>query len=165
MLTVRTHGCTVVARGPGGGDSPRKYGLNWTMPAIVNSIDGSFGTRLAAGSARRPRSTKNLVKVFRSWSAFPSCLTSLSRYVLVRAPPNLGRRAAPSSAPRAPSRHRVPKVRSNGARRVPRAGTQLRRTLAGHREDTRSPRRARVRRHRGSERLATPGVPPQEDAP
>ena len=41
MSRVRTHFCTLVARGYGGVDWPRKYGLNGTMPATVNSSVGS----------------------------------------------------------------------------------------------------------------------------
>src|SRR3569833_191133 len=52
MSGVRTHFCTEVARGYGGGASPRKYGLNCTMPALTNSrfgssrISGALGTRV-----------------------------------------------------------------------------------------------------------------------
>ena len=31
----------------GGTSSPRKYGMNGTIPATVNSSDGSWGIRLA----------------------------------------------------------------------------------------------------------------------
>ena len=41
MSKVRTHFCTLVARGNGGFSWPRKYGLNGTMPATVNSSVGS----------------------------------------------------------------------------------------------------------------------------
>ena len=54
MSTVRKHFCTEVARGHGGTSSPRKNGLKGTMPAMVNSTDGSWGMRLAEGTARVP---------------------------------------------------------------------------------------------------------------
>ena len=58
MSTVRKHFCTEVARGHGGTSSPRKKGLNGTMPAMVNRTVGSWGIRLADGTAAWPRSTK-----------------------------------------------------------------------------------------------------------
>src|SRR5665213_1778784 len=48
---VRKHFCTEVARVHGGVSSPKKNGLNGTMPAIVNSTLGSWGIRLADGTA------------------------------------------------------------------------------------------------------------------
>ena len=62
MSTVRKHFCTEVARGQGGTSSPRKNGLNGTIPAMVNSTVGSWGMRLAEGTGVWPRSTKNRVK-------------------------------------------------------------------------------------------------------
>ena len=50
LIGARTHFCTVVARGNGGTCSPRKYGLNGTIPATVNSRSGSWGIRLADGT-------------------------------------------------------------------------------------------------------------------
>ncbi|CAB4730971.1 unannotated protein [freshwater metagenome] len=41
MSRVRTTFWTLVARGYGGGASPRKYGLNGTMPALTKSSVGS----------------------------------------------------------------------------------------------------------------------------
>ncbi len=65
MSTVRKHFCTEVARGHGGTSSPRKKGLKGTMPAMVNSTVGSWGMRLADGTAVCPRSTKKRVKASR----------------------------------------------------------------------------------------------------
>ena len=50
MSAVRTHFCTLVARGYGGGASPRKYGLNGTMPALTRSRVGSATTSDAEGT-------------------------------------------------------------------------------------------------------------------
>ena len=41
MSTVRKHFWTEVARGQGDTSSPRKNGLNGTMPAMVNRTEGS----------------------------------------------------------------------------------------------------------------------------
>ena len=68
MSDMRKQGWIVVARSTGGRSSPMKYGLNCTMPAIVNITDGSTGTRLAGASAACPRSTKKRVNAARSWS-------------------------------------------------------------------------------------------------
>src|ERR1700677_1732442 len=62
MLRGRKHFCTLVARGQGACSSPTKYGLNGTMPAMVKSTDGSWGIRLAEGTAVCPRSVKKRVK-------------------------------------------------------------------------------------------------------
>ncbi len=51
MSRVRTHFWTQVARGYGGVASPRKYGLNGTMPALTNSSVGSS----SSSDARRHR--------------------------------------------------------------------------------------------------------------
>jgi hypothetical protein len=40
----------LTARLKAGISSPRKYGLNGTMPATVNKSDGSWGIRLADGT-------------------------------------------------------------------------------------------------------------------
>ncbi len=45
---------SVVARGNGGSWSPRKYGLNWFMPALVRSSVGSFGIRDEEGTSAVP---------------------------------------------------------------------------------------------------------------
>ena len=58
MSAVRMHFCTDTARGAGGVCSPRKYGMNGTMPATVNSSEGSGETREAEGTARWPRCSK-----------------------------------------------------------------------------------------------------------
>src|SRR3989304_5776512 len=53
MSLVRKHFWTVVRRGWGGLAWPMKYGLNWTMPALVNrSVGAPGGARGAPG--RRP---------------------------------------------------------------------------------------------------------------
>ncbi len=41
MSSVRTHFCTLVARFQGAVCSPVMYGMNGTMPAMVNRVDGS----------------------------------------------------------------------------------------------------------------------------
>ena len=51
MSLARKHFWTEVARDHGGTSSPRKNGLKGTMPAMVNSTDGSWGMRLAEGTA------------------------------------------------------------------------------------------------------------------
>src|SRR5437763_14534981 len=62
MSPVRTHFCTLVARGYGGGTSPRKYGLNWTMPALTNRRVGSSRISEALGTLVWPLLSKWLVK-------------------------------------------------------------------------------------------------------
>jgi hypothetical protein len=91
MSTVRKHFCTAVARGQGAWFSPVKYGLNGTMPAIVNSTEGSLGTRLADGTTWWARSAKNPRNDERSW------LASINRPSRVCAPSNLGIESAPGS--------------------------------------------------------------------
>ena len=54
MSTVRKHFWTEVARCHGGTSSPRKNGLNGTIPAMVNSTVGSWGIRLADGTGAWP---------------------------------------------------------------------------------------------------------------
>ena len=56
MSTVRKHFCTDVALRHGAGSSPVKYGLNGTIPAMVNRTVGSWGIRLADGTTTWPRS-------------------------------------------------------------------------------------------------------------
>jgi hypothetical protein len=51
ISTVRKHFWTEVARDHGAASSPTKKGLNGTMPAMVNRTDGSWGIRLAEGTA------------------------------------------------------------------------------------------------------------------
>ena len=51
MSGVRMHFCTLVARGHGGVSSPRKNGLNGTMPALTNSRVGSGTSNDAEGTA------------------------------------------------------------------------------------------------------------------
>src|SRR4029079_13216100 len=67
MSTARKQRWMDVRRGPGGCASPRKYGLNGCMPAVVSSTDWSSaeGTSEAEGTARCPRSTKKSVKLRR----------------------------------------------------------------------------------------------------
>ena len=48
MSRVRTHFCTLVARGTGAGSRPVRYGMNGTMPATVNS---RFGSSMAGSGA------------------------------------------------------------------------------------------------------------------
>ena len=61
MSEVRNDFCTEVMRGAGGLRSPRKKGLNGTMPAVVNSRVGSpAGTSDADGMRWWPRSSKKL---------------------------------------------------------------------------------------------------------
>ncbi len=46
---ARTHFWILTARGDGGFSSPTKYGLNGTIPELVNSNVLSCGMRLADG--------------------------------------------------------------------------------------------------------------------
>ena len=50
MSKVRTHFCTEVARAYGGVTSPKKNGLNGTMPAFTNSKFGSSAIKDADGT-------------------------------------------------------------------------------------------------------------------
>src|SRR5690625_7069636 len=50
MSLVRMHFCTLTARGYGAVSVPTMYGMNGTMPATVNMIDGSEETREALGT-------------------------------------------------------------------------------------------------------------------
>jgi hypothetical protein len=50
MSVVRKAFWAVVARGYGGSCCPRKYGLNWTIPAVVRRRLGSFGIREEDGT-------------------------------------------------------------------------------------------------------------------
>ena len=60
MSGVRKHFWHDVTRSRGGFSSPRKYGLNGCMPAIVNRVDVSSGAGIsdAEGMRRCPRSSK-----------------------------------------------------------------------------------------------------------
>ena len=58
MSGVRTHFWMLVARGNGAGTSPRKYGLNGTIPALTSSSVGSSAIREADGTTVCPRSPK-----------------------------------------------------------------------------------------------------------
>src|SRR5580704_16501060 len=62
MSGVRKHFWIEVARGHGACSSPKKYGLNGTIPAIVKRTEGSCGMRLAEGTTTWPRSAKKRVK-------------------------------------------------------------------------------------------------------
>ena len=62
MSPVRTHFWIEVARGYGAGASPRKYGLNCTMPAFTNSRVGSSRISEALGTLVCPAATKWSVK-------------------------------------------------------------------------------------------------------
>ena len=55
---ARTHFCESTIRGYGGFSSPRKYGLNGTMPATLNRSVGSCGIRLADGTCAWSRAVK-----------------------------------------------------------------------------------------------------------
>src|SRR3990170_6657745 len=58
MSVVRKDFWTVAARGNGGSCWPRKYGLNWTIPAVVSRREGSFGISEEEGTTVCPRSSK-----------------------------------------------------------------------------------------------------------
>src|SRR5689334_7718736 len=58
MSRVRTHFWMLVARLHGAGSSPRKYGLNGTMPALTSSRVGSSAIRLALGTTGWPERSK-----------------------------------------------------------------------------------------------------------
>src|SRR3970040_1577846 len=80
MSLVRKHFWTVVRRGWGGFAWPMKYGLNWTMPALVNSRVGSpGGTRGAPDMRRWPRSSKKRRKDSRISSGFTAVFDSAWR--------------------------------------------------------------------------------------
>src|SRR6266540_1053001 len=74
MSPVRAHFCTLVARLNSGTASPRKYGLNWFMPALASSRLASAGISELEGTRRCPRSTKKSVNrrrisiEFMSWN-------------------------------------------------------------------------------------------------
>src|SRR5688500_17867746 len=58
MSSVRTHFWTDVARFHGGGCSPRKYGLNGTIPALTSSRVGSAAISDADGTTLWSRAAK-----------------------------------------------------------------------------------------------------------
>src|SRR5688572_24048293 len=59
MSSARKTFCTVTARGNGTGACPRKYGMNWFIPAIVSSSpDSGGGITDEDGTRRCPRSSK-----------------------------------------------------------------------------------------------------------
>jgi hypothetical protein len=67
MSVVRKAFWTLAARGWGGSCWPRKYGLNWTIPAVVSSRLGSPGISDEEGTTRWSRSSKNETNLFRIW--------------------------------------------------------------------------------------------------
>src|SRR5450756_715266 len=70
MSVVRRHFCTVVARVKPKSRTPRKTGLNCTMPALVSSSDGSSGTSDDDGHRRQPLLSKNERKLSRISAEF-----------------------------------------------------------------------------------------------
>ncbi len=58
MSFVRMHFCTSAARGQGAGTLPERYGMNGTIPAIVNMIAGSSLTSDAEGTIWWSRRSK-----------------------------------------------------------------------------------------------------------
>src|ERR1700730_11537534 len=65
MSEVRAHFCTEVARLCSGMLSPRKYGLNWFMPALASSSVGSEGISELDGTTWWSRAVKKPVKIER----------------------------------------------------------------------------------------------------
>src|SRR5215208_353204 len=72
MSVVRKHFWQLVSRFAGGSSSPRKYGLNGCIPAVVRRTDGSYteGTSDADGMRRCSRSSKKDRKRSRISEAF-----------------------------------------------------------------------------------------------
>src|SRR4051794_22241389 len=72
MSTVRKHFWHEVRRLCGGFSSPRKYGLNGCIPAVVSRTEGSYegGTSEADAMRLWSRSSKNDRYCSRIWSAF-----------------------------------------------------------------------------------------------
>src|SRR6476661_467908 len=62
MSPVRMHFCTLVALVYGASSRAVRYGMNGTMPATVNSRDGSLETREAEGTAVWPLLTKKSIQ-------------------------------------------------------------------------------------------------------
>src|SRR5262249_46138119 len=71
MSFWRNDFCEVAARGYGASCSPRKYGMNWTIPAVVSSSPVSGGgINEDDGTIRCPRSSKNVRNCRRMSFAF-----------------------------------------------------------------------------------------------
>ena len=72
MSVVRNTFWQEVRRRDGGSSSPRKYGLNGCIPAVVSSTDGSYegGTSDADGTRRWSRSSKKRQERSRISAAF-----------------------------------------------------------------------------------------------
>ena len=81
MSVVRTHFCTVVARVNPRFLTPRKTGLNCTMPAVVSSSDGSSGISDDDGCRRQPLLSKKERKLSRISAEFTSSLLMRSRVI------------------------------------------------------------------------------------
>ena len=67
MSTARKHFCAVAARGNGGSVCPRKYGMNWFIPAFVSNsplsgsgINDEDGTRLCSRSSKKDRKVSRI---------------------------------------------------------------------------------------------------------
>ena len=70
MSVVRTHFWTVVARVNPRSFTPRKTGLNCTIPAVVSSSDGSSGMSDELGQRRQPLLSKYERKLSRISAEF-----------------------------------------------------------------------------------------------
>src|SRR3954470_9172356 len=116
MSPVRTHFWTLVARLYGAGASPRKYGLNGTMPALTNSRLGSSSSREALGTTVWPaRSKCSRKRLMISWV----CTGTSFRGIAVGGARRGGRRSG--SAVR-PTRSRAGAPPRGGLGRVPAGG-------------------------------------------
>src|SRR3954470_13264076 len=69
MSLARKHFWAVVARGNGGAAWPRKYGMNWFIPAFVSSspdsgggISDELGTRLWPRSSKKRRNDSRIFR-------------------------------------------------------------------------------------------------------
>src|SRR5262245_27309623 len=67
MSSARKHFWSVVARSNGAGACPRKYGMNWFIPALVSSspdsgggISEDAGTRLWSRSSKKRRNVSRI---------------------------------------------------------------------------------------------------------
>src|SRR5207244_693035 len=66
MSLARKHFCELAALGHGGSACPRKYGMNWFIPALVSSRpDSGGGISDELGTRRCPRSSKKRRNVSR----------------------------------------------------------------------------------------------------
>src|SRR6266536_3069052 len=66
MSLARKHFCELTARRNGGSACPRKYGMHWFIPALVNiSPDSGGGINDELGTRLCPRSSKNRRNVSR----------------------------------------------------------------------------------------------------